>query len=68
MELKKLEDIEIKRPKGIELPYLDWFKEALRKEAIKHYKHEVNKEIHTGPTEVFEWIEDFFNLTKEDLE
>lgn len=40
----------------------------LRQEAIKHYKKEVNKEVHTEPKEAFEWIEEFFNLTEEEME
>lgn len=41
--------------------------QELRNEAIKHYKKEVGCEIHTEPKTAFEWIEEFFDLTKEDL-
>ena len=38
MKLKTLKDIETKRPKGIELPYLDFYKIKLKEEAIKWVK------------------------------
>ena len=38
MTSKTLKDIPIRRPKGIELPYLDWYKLKLKEEAIKDIK------------------------------
>ena len=38
MEIKTLKDIEIRRPQGIELPYLDHYKQRLKQEAINDIK------------------------------
>ena len=43
-ELKTLKDIKIRKPKAFELPYLDWYKEELKQEAIKWIK-EFDKNI-----------------------
>lgn len=66
-DLKTLKDIATRRPKGIELPVLDYYRERLREEAIKWYKNEANKEYHTEPDTAMDFIKNFFNLLEEDL-
>lgn len=39
----------------------------VKEEAIKHYRKEINTEYYDEPKTAYEWIEEFFNLTPEDL-
>ena len=85
MEFKTLKDLPIsplRRPKGTELAYLDWFKEQLKQEAIKWVKNrqdrikELNEAVETHQREM--WISQneaiiavfktIFNITEEDLQ
>ncbi len=66
MKLKTLKDLEIRRPRGDELPYLDMFKEKLKVEAVKWIKENLSKNKGQNVF-VIAWIEHFFNLTDKDL-
>ena len=37
-KIKQLKDLEVRRPKGLELPYIDWYKENLKEDAINDIK------------------------------
>lgn len=77
MKLKTLKDLPIsplRKPKGTELAYLDWFKEQLKAEAIRWVK--VYKSISKDADDIREKQEfwgrsnaliDFHNITSEDL-
>lgn len=41
--------------------------DILKQEAIKHWKKEMSTECHDEPKSAYDWIEEFFNLTPEDL-
>jgi hypothetical protein len=79
-ELKTLKDLPIsplRKPKGTELAYLDWFKEQLKAEAIKWVKEYENSLEDARGMKLYEFedkilgiigfIITFFNLTEEDL-
>ncbi len=64
-KLKTLKDLPIsplRKPKGTELAYLDWFKEQLKQKVIKLVK----KHWDEGYEKV-ELMIDFHNITEEDL-
>lgn len=76
-KLKTLKDIKIRKPKGLELPYLDWYGEKLKKEAIKQVILLEMLKLEYGLIRFIKiikinaqigWIKRFFNLTKGDLE
>ena len=79
-DLKTLKDIEIRRPKGLELAYLDHYREEIKQESIRWIKelkkHEINDcsainiQARCNDDTNFQAssiMELFCNITKEDL-
>ncbi len=66
-KLKTLKDIKIRRPQGIELSYLDWYKEELKKEAIKWINYLRKNPKRESTESQAEILIDFFDIEGKDL-
>jgi len=67
-KLKTLKEIEVGKLKIKQFNNQEFIAiGVLRQEAIKHHKKLVDCEYHTEPMTAYEWIEEFFDITEEDL-